>query len=408
MSTSGVQAELQRPGRIGALEIRNRVVRAGTSETMADERGGVTEQLIDLYEMLAANEVGLIFTGHLYCDPRGQYAPRQTGIYEDSLIAGLASLTGQVKRHGARIFAQLAHAGSQSRVSSVEPLAPSPVPNALTGRLVEEASTEEIEATVVAFGDAARRAVEAGFDGVHIHGANGYLISEFGSPLTNRREDRWGGDPERRSRFAVEIVRAVRAAVPEGFPITIKLGFADAVPGGLELGESLSRAQALAAAGVDAFEVSVNVMQSPADSAAKYVAVDRRRAIRDLLPHRLLAAPAAEAYFRGWAQELRAVVDLPIVLVGGLRTTETMSEVLAAGDADFLALARPLIREPDLVRQILAGRRGKVDCTSCNLCLAHEGHHHLRCWRTPRHRLLLHALYRFSGGLRRGILTTRS
>lgn len=395
------------PGRIGRLEIRNRFVRAGTSESMAGEQGAVTDQLLSLYETLARNQVGLIFTGHLYCDPRGQYAPRQTGIYADELVDGLATLASRVKAGGARIFAQLAHAGSQSRVPALEPLAPSPVPNALTGRTVGEATVSEIQATVAAFGAAAGRAVAAGFDGVHIHGANGYLISEFSSPLTNWRDDRWGGDAERRHAFAVEVVRAVRASVPDRFPVTVKLGLADAPEGGLDLSETLPRAQALVEAGADGFEVSVNVMESPADSAGKYIAVDRRRAFEDLLVHRLLAEPGEEAYFLPWARELRRAVDVPIVLVGGLRTTATMNRIIAASDADFVALARPLIREPDLIRQIRDGREGRVDCTSCNLCLAHEGHHSLRCWRTPRRRLLQHAIYRLRGGLGRGILTTR-
>ncbi len=395
------------PGRIGPVEIRNRLVRAGTSETMASPDGEVTEQLIDLYETLARNNVGLILTGHLFCNPRGQYAPLQTGICDDRMIAGLAKLTSRVKRHGARIFAQLAHAGSQSRVTTIEPLAPSPVPNALTGRLVAEATAEEIEATVTAFGRAAARAVEAGFDGVHIHGANGYLISEFSSPLTNERDDRWGGSPERRSNFVLEVARAVRAAVPADFPVTAKLGFADAPDGGMGLEETLPRAQRLEELGIDALEVSVNVMQSPADSAGKYIAVDRKRAAQDLLVHRVLAKPGSQAYFLPWARALRREVSIPIVLVGGLRTTERMEQILADGDADFLAMARPLIREPDLVSQIQAGRSGRVDCTSCNLCLAHEGHHSLRCWRKPRRRLLSHAIYRLGGGLKRGIMTTR-
>lgn len=404
----GAHSTLFQPGRIADLEIRNRLVRPGTSETMAGPRGEVTAQHLDLYETLARNQVGLIVTGHLYCDPRGQYAPRQTGIHDDRLIKGLAELASRVKHHGARVFAQLAHAGSQSRVTSTEPLAPSPVPNALTGRMVDEATEAEIEAAVAAFGAAARRAVEAGFDGIHIHGANGYLISEFSSSLTNRRSDRWGGDPERRSRFVLEVAGAVRAAVPNGFPVTIKLGFEDAPEGGIGLPETLPRARQLVEAGIDAFEVSSNVMQSVADSAGKYVAVDRKHAARDLLVHRLLSKPGEEAYFQHSARALRREVSVPIILVGGLRTTERMEQILAEGDADFLAMARPLIREPDLVSQLAAGRSGRVDCTSCNLCMAHEGHHSLRCWRTPRRRLVAHAIYRLRGGLKRGLLTARS
>jgi 2,4-dienoyl-CoA reductase-like NADH-dependent reductase (Old Yellow Enzyme family) len=402
-----VVSALFAPGEIGGLEIRNRFVRPATSETMADESGAVTRELIDLYETLARNQVGLIVTGHLYCHPRGQYAPRQTGIYQDSLVPGLAELTAHVRPHGARIFAQLAHAGSQSRVPNLQPLAPSPVPNALTGRTVDEASEAEIEETVAAFGIAAARAVDAGFDGVHIHGANGYLISEFASPLANRRADRWGGSSEARDTFPLEIVRAVRTAVPNGFPVTMKIGFADAPEGGLQLEESVRRAGALVEAGLDAIEVSVGVMEAPTDSCGPYVAVDRRRALQDLLVHRVLAEPGAEAYFRPWARALRLAVDTKVILVGGMRRTDTMEEVLASGDADFIAMARPFIREPDIVQQIANGRTGRVDCTSCNLCLRHEGHHSLRCWRTPRQRLLQHAVYRLGGGLRRGILRTR-
>jgi 2,4-dienoyl-CoA reductase-like NADH-dependent reductase (Old Yellow Enzyme family) len=403
MSSGGVLFE---PGRIGDLEIRNRFVRAGTSESMADPDGRVTPELVELYSRLGRKGVGLLMTGHLFCEPRGRYAPAQVGIHEDAMVPGLAELVGAVKATGARIFAQVAHAGSQSRAFGVEPLAPSPMPNALTGRMVEEATPAQIEAAIAAFGAGARRAVEAGFDGVHIHGANGYLISEFCSPSANRRDDDWGGDAERRGRFLLEVVKAVRAAVPRGFPVTLKLGIADAEPG-LSAEETLARAPALVAAGLDAIEVSVNVMVAPSDSAKTYVAVGPRRAAEDLLVHRLLAEPRPEAYFEDWARRLRVAVDTKVILVGGLRTTQTMAGVIEAGDADFIAMARPFIREPDLVSQIAAGRTGRVDCTSCNLCLRHEGHHSLRCWRTPRKRLLQHAIYRFTGGLGRGLVGTR-
>lgn len=394
-------APLFEPGRLGPLEVRNRVVRAGTSETMADERGAVTDAYVELYETLARNEVGLIFTGHLYCDTRGRYARLQTGIYADDLVPGLRRVTDAVHRHGGRILAQVAHAGSQSRVEAgVPPLAPSAVPNALTGRPVPEADEEEIGQAVDAFAAGARRAVEAGFDGVHIHAANGYLISEFSSPAANRRTDAWGGSPEARDRFALEVARAVRAAVPETLPVTMKLGMVDATPGGLHLDESVPRAARLVDAGLDGLEISCGVMELATDSARQYVAVDRRRAAEDLLIHRLLSRPEAEAYFLPWARVVRRAVDTSIVLVGGMRTTETMNRILADGDADFVALARPLIREPDLISQLANGRTGRVDCTSCNLCLLHEGHHSLRCWRTPRRNLLEHALFRLRGGLK--------
>jgi 2,4-dienoyl-CoA reductase-like NADH-dependent reductase (Old Yellow Enzyme family) len=389
------------PGRIGSVTTRNRIVRAGTSETMATEHGAVTPELRSLYETLARHQVGLLFTGHLYCARRGQYARRQAGIYDDSLIDGLRELTDAVHRHGAPIFAQVAHAGSQSRVQAGDPLAPSAVPNALTGREVREARPEEIDEAIQAFAAGARRALAAGFDGIHIHAANGYLISEFSSPAANRRGDEWGGSAEARDRFAVEVVRAVRAVVGPELPLTLKLGMVDAVVGGLTLQESVRRARLLVQAGLDGIEVSCGIMRLPSDSARQYVAVDRRRAMGDLLLHRVFSEPAAEAYFVPWARALRTEVDTTIIAVGGMRTAHTMEAVLRDRGADFVALARPLIRQPDLVSQLAEGRMARVDCTSCNICLMHEGHHSLRCWRAPRRRLLAHAAYRLSGGFKR-------
>jgi 2,4-dienoyl-CoA reductase-like NADH-dependent reductase (Old Yellow Enzyme family) len=389
-------------GRFGPLTARNRLVRAGTSETMAAPDGAVTDALVSLYGRLARAGVGTIVSGHLFCQPRGRYARRQTGIDNDRLVPGLRRLADAIHDAGGLALAQIAHAGSQSRAAQVEPLAPSPIPNALTGRPVRAASEEEIAEAVQAFAAGARRALEAGFDGIHIHAANGYLISEFLSPLTNRREDQWGGDAEHRSRFVSEVARAVRAVVPRDRSLSIKLGFVDAPSGGLTLADSVPVAARLVETGVDAVEVSCGVMERAANSAAEYVAVDPRRAAGDLLLHRLLSRPGHEAYFRPWVQALRAGVRTTIIAVGGMRRTETMCDLLASGDADFIAMARPYIREPDLAAQLVAGRTGLVDCTSCNLCLRHEGHHALRCWRTPRGRLLQHAAYRMAGGFRWG------
>jgi 2,4-dienoyl-CoA reductase-like NADH-dependent reductase (Old Yellow Enzyme family) len=255
-----------------------------------------------------------------------------------------------VHRHGGKIFAQLSHAGSQSVAIGTRPIAPSDVPNMMTGREVPAATCGEIEATVEAFGAAARRAVAAGFDGVHLHGANGYLISQFSSPLTNRREDGWGGSSKGRDRFAIEVTRRIRAELPPTHALSVKLGCIDIMEGGLGLDESIRRAKLLVAAGANAFEVSCNLMTSYADNIVPYVALTRRRALADLLPHRLLHAPAPEAYYRWIAQALRPAVQVPLVLGGGIRSVSTMADIVDSGDADFIALARPFIREPALAR----------------------------------------------------------
>lgn len=345
-------APLFAEGRLGPLLTRNRLVRAGTSETMAEPGGGVTEALLSLYRRLAEGGVGTIFTGHLYCHERGKYLRRQTGIHDDGLLPDLRRLSEAVHSGGGLVLAQIAHAGSQSRVADVHPLAPSAVPNALTGRPVPAASDEEITEALEAFAAGARRAIDAGFDGVHIHGANGYLISEFLSPLTNRRDDGWGGDIGRRSRFLIEVIRAVRAVVPADRALTLKLGLVDAPEDGLTLDESVRVAAHAVDAGVDAVEVSCGVMVRIGDSAREYVAVDRRRAAGDLLMHRLFSPPAEEAYFMPWARALRRDVNTTVVAVGGMRRTETMCALLESGDADFIAMARPYIREPDLAAQL--------------------------------------------------------
>src|SRR5581483_7534556 len=260
--------------------------------------------------------VGLIITGHMFCHPRGRYEYKQTGIHDDALLPGLRRLTGAVHQHGGRIFAQVAHAGSQSIVAANEPLAPSPVPNVMTGRPVREATAEEIEEAIAAFASAARRAADAGFDGVHIHGANGYLISEFRSPLTNRRTDAWGGSQERRDAFALEVVRAARAVLPPHMGLSMKVGLEDIVdePGGLAGEEAVAGVRRLVAAGLDAVEVSSNLMADyERASVVPYVAVDTYRALGDLLPHRLLKRPEPEAYFLPFARRARTASDAKVI-----------------------------------------------------------------------------------------------
>lgn len=382
---------LLQEGAIGRLRIPNRFVRPATSETMGTARGEVTEEHIALHTALARGGVGLNITGHTYVHPRGQYYHRQTGIYSDDLIPGLRRLTQSVHGAGGRIFVQLAHAGSQSRIPTHTPLAPSPVPNPLTGHVPAEATEADIADVIAAFGAAARRAMEAGFDGIHIHAANGYLLSEFNSPLTNLRTDGWGGDAGRRGRLLAEVYGAIRQAVGPDVPVTAKLGVADAVPGGVTVAESVARAVRLAELGLDGIEVSCGLMSDRTDSCREYVGVDRRRALADRLYHRLWGEPAGEAYFLEYARAIKGRLSIPVMLVGGMRTVERMAQVLSDGDADFICMARPLIREPNLPQQIAGGRRGMVDCTSCNLCLMHEGKDSLRCWRKSWGTLLDHA-----------------
>lgn len=370
------------PGSIGNVTLENRIVRASTSETMATASGDATPHLANLYGTLAAGGAGLILTGHIYVHPRGQASANQPGLYEDSQVEPMRQVTRAVHDNGGVIFAEIGHAGSQTMMPEVGPIAPSPTANEMYGLEPTEATSEDIETVIDCFGNAARRAKEAGFDGIHIHGGNGYLISEFSSPITNRRADEWGGDAARRDRFFLSVYDAVRAAVGPDMAVTARLGVGDSVPGGLDEPESVARVRQLRDRGLDAIEVSYGIMKSYLENIRPYVAVDAAQAARNVLVQRLTKPKGPEAYYRQFARMVKEQVDIPVILVGGIRTTETMADVLSSGDADFLAMARPFIREPDLVRKLEAGRTGTVECVSCNMCLAHDGFDPLRCWRT--------------------------
>ena len=375
-------ASFLEPGRIGSLTLRNRLVRASTSETMAAADGAGTPALADLYGTLAAGGAGLLFTGHVYVERRGQASANQPGLYDDRLVESMVQVTDAVHAHGGRIFAEIGHAGSQTMMPEVGPIAPSPTANEMYGLQPREATPDDIDEAVAAFGQAARRAKEAGFDGVHIHGGNGYLISEFASPVTNQRTDAWGGDAERRGRFVLAVYDSVRAAVGDDFCVTARIGIGDSVPGGLDVSESVQRVGLLAERGLDAVEVSYGIMRSYLENIRAYVAVGPAQAARNALVQRLVKPRGAEAYYRHFARAVKEATDIPVILVGGIRTTQTMADILQSGDADFLAMSRPFIREPDLPHKLAAGRTGTVECVSCNMCLAHDGFEPLRCWRT--------------------------
>jgi 2,4-dienoyl-CoA reductase-like NADH-dependent reductase (Old Yellow Enzyme family) len=381
-----------RPGKIGTLAVANRLIRTATSETMATERGEVTDQLIDFYSTLARGGAGLLITGHAYVEEIGQCSARQIGIYSDTLVPGLARLTAAAHQSGGRIFCELSHAGSQSVMPNIDPIAPSIIENAIFERQPREMSADEIERIVAAFGQAARRTAAAGFDGIHIHGGNGYLISQFNSPFSNRRSDQWGGDADRRSRFFLAVYHSIRAAVGPDMPITARYGLADSGPGQLQIDEGLTRLGALAARGLNAVEPTYGLMTTYHENIRPYVAVTPARALQDWVFPRLWQPAQPEAYYLPFAKAVKAAaLDIPVILVGGIRSTGQMTRILRAGDADFLAAARPFIREPNFPRSLKAGRQGLLDCVSCNICLEHDGTDALKCWRTDARDLAVHA-----------------
>lgn len=349
---------LFRPATIGNMKLRNRFVRSATFDGMAERDGRVSGNQIALYTRLACGGVGLIVTGMASVHPSGQISGYQNTVHDDDSIDDLQQLTAAVHRQGARIALQLAHAGREAfkylAYKHSTALVPSVVPDDPTSEAVCRAMTEEdIDDIVRAFGDGARRAREAGFDAVQIHGAHAYLFSQFLSPFSNRRNDHWGGSLENRMRFLAAVYREVRGAVGSDFPVMIKLGVEDGFPHGLQFEEGCRAAVECAGWGFDALEISQGLRGKHYSQTEFRTVVDR---------------PDGEAYFRSWCREVKARVTVPVMMVGGLRNPERMEVFLRDGEADFMALCRPLIREPDLIERWAGGNLKKPDCISCNAC----------------------------------------
>lgn len=346
------------PRNIGKMVIKNRFVRSATAEGAADENGLITDEIFPIYRDLAKGGIGLIITGHTYIQTNGRCTRNQTGIYSDALMPRLRELAGEVHKTSpdCKIAVQIAHAGRQVVQGSVkEPIAPSAVADTSTGITPREMTEDEIQGCIDSFADAAARAKLTGFDAVQIHSAHGYLISSFNSPHTNRRADLWGGSLENRMRFLMETYRRTRKRLGDDFPVLMKLNAADFLDGGIEIDESAQIAKALSEEGIDAIEVSGGMFESYKGKGAA------RSRIRK---------PEQEAYFLPYAERIKqAVGDVPLILVGGIRSASVMEKIIFEGGADFISLCRPLIREPDLPNKIRDGK-DKADCISCNGCLS--------------------------------------
>jgi 2,4-dienoyl-CoA reductase-like NADH-dependent reductase (Old Yellow Enzyme family) len=334
--------------RSGAV-LPNRLAKAAMSEVLADPATGApTDALVRLYERWGRSGAGLLLTGHVIVDPGGVAEPGNVIVADDRHHAVLRRWAEAGQAHGARLWMQINHAGRQSlRKLTREPVAPSAVamkgmagmfarPRALTG--------EEIEAIVRRFATTAAVAQSSGFAGVEIHAAHGYLISQFLSARTNLRDDAWGGDPARRARFLLEVVRAVRAAVGPAFPIGVKLNSADFQRGGFTIEESMDVARQLEAAGIDLLEVSGGNYESPSMMGTGELAAAQRASSRD-----------REAYFLDYARRIRSVVATPILLTGGMRSRAVMEGALASGAVDVVGIARPMTYAPELPAQLLDG-----------------------------------------------------
>ena len=321
--------------------IKNRLVKSARSETLATPDNSVSDALVTLYRRWARGGIGLAMTGNVMVDRLALGEPGNVAIEDDRDLAALQQWVAAMHEHGALLYMQLNHPGRQAPrfindvafAPSAVPMKPDfeayfPPPQPLTG--------EQITGIIERFATAAAVAQQAGFDGVQVHGAHGYLVNQFLSPLTNQRTDEWGGTPEKRRRFPLEIVRAIRARTGADFPVAIKINSADFQRGGFTEEESMAAIDALVEAGIEFVEVSGGTYEAPEMMTARSSTRER------------------EGYFLQFAEKVRDRVDVPLVVTGGFRSGAAMSTAIASGAIDLVGMARPLVVNPDFPSQLVS------------------------------------------------------
>jgi len=355
----------------------NRLAKAAMTEGLADDHLHATHRHETLYRRWSDGGAGLLITGNVMIDHRVLERPGNVAIDpapaegEPEGMAQLRAWAEAGTRNGNHLWMQISHAGRQSpRYVTTRPMGPSEVQLSLMGNYARpRALTEpEILDFIQRFANVARIAKDAGFTGVQVHGAHGYLLSSFLSPVTNQRTDRWGGSLENRARFLLEVVRATRAAVGPEFPVAVKLNSDDFRKGGFTLDESVKVVRWLNEEGIDLLEVSGGTYEQPrllgysgdADTATDGPAVRESTRKR-------------EAYFLDYAQTIREVCDCPLMVTGGFRTRAFMEEAVANGETDVIGLGRPLCTDPDTPKDLLEGRIDKTVCHEDHIKLAQRG-----------------------------------
>lgn len=327
---------------------KNRIIKGAMSEALANTAGQPNHLHLGLYEAWAKGGLGCAITGNVMVDIRAKNEPGVVAIESERDLAKLQQWAQLGKQYGMVQLVQLSHPGRQCpKGLNKETVAPSAVPFspalATTFGTPRELREDEILDIIQRFARAAQICEQAGFEGVQLHGAHGYLISQFLSPLTNKRQDRWGGSIDNRMRFLLEIYQAVRAATSEDFIISVKLNSADFQRGGISEEDVIQVFKAIDAAGIDLIEVSGGTYEAPAMAGVK---AEKRKA----------STLAREAYFLEFAERIRQEVRCHLMVTGGFRTVQGMNAALASGACDFIGIARPFAVEPDLAHRLLAGQ----------------------------------------------------
>jgi 2,4-dienoyl-CoA reductase-like NADH-dependent reductase (Old Yellow Enzyme family) len=352
-----VASILLTPARIGPVEVKNRIVMPPMTTRTATEEGFVTDDTVAYYMARVRGGTGLITVEMASPEKAGRHRRRELGIYDDRFIPGLQFLASAIHAGGAKASIQLGHGGGHTRrdICGETPVAPSAIPHPVFETTFETIIPEEmtkarIAQCVAAFAAAARRAQQAGFDCVEIHAAHGYLISQFLTPFENRRRDEYGGLLENRARFGLEVLRAVKAAVP-GMAVIYRLSVEDYFPQGMPWAEGRQVAIWAAEAGADALHIAAGHYRSLPSAA------------RQIPP---MAYP--EATFLDYAAGVKKAVPVPVIAVGRLGHPATAAAALENGKADFIALGRTLIAEPEWVLKLSRGEPPRR-CLACNTCV---------------------------------------
>lgn len=382
MAPSSCEApDVFNPAKLGPLTLRNRVIKAATFEARTPD-ALVTDDLIEYHRLPAAGGVAMTTVAYCAVSPGGRTGGNQIWMRPHA-VPGLRRLTEAIHAEGAAISAQIGHAGpvADARSNQATALAPVRFFNPIAMRFAQKATREDIDDVLAAHAHAARLAVDAGFDAVEIHLGHNYLASAFLSPLLNRRDDEFGGSLQNRAKVARGLVMAVRRAVRQQVAVTAKLNMTDGIRGGITVDEALTTARWLQDdGGLDAIELTagsslVNPMylfrgDAPVKEFAAAFKPPLRWGIR-MTGHRFFREyPYRDAYLLRAARLFRAELTIPLILLGGITNRTTMDLAMAEG-FEFVAMARALLAEPDLVNRIAAeGSQVRSACTHCNQCMA--------------------------------------
>jgi 2,4-dienoyl-CoA reductase-like NADH-dependent reductase (Old Yellow Enzyme family) len=387
-------------GKIGRLELKNRMIRTASHEGLADEKGRPTQAQMDFYKGFVDGGIGLVITGYAGISQAGKSALyHMTMIDSDDLIPAHKSMVDRLHEAGGRIVLQIAHCGRQTWSSETGHalMAPSPIPCGFYREMPRMMTEEDIRMVIDEFGRAARRAKQAGYDGVEIHGAHGYLLSTFLSCHANKRTDTWGGPPENRFRIVGETLRSVRNAVGDDYPVLIKLNTYERAPLGTKPKDCLVFVRLVEETGsCDAIELSCGTNEGgfimarggfPTQALLDYMRpyCNYHPAVKAVLrlfvlPFVKLVQPAfEEGYNLETAAMVKRAVTLPVITVGGMRSKTFMEQAVESGKTDFVAMARPLILEPDLPNKYEQGISDNALCDNCNRCVVATDTQTIRC-----------------------------